>query len=457
MPSLIQTVRNLSEQRVSLAHEISSLVQSQISEKASTKEEIKSLKVELDSRTQMLEKEKTQLQFSLEKELDRRSSDWSFKLEKYQSEENRLRDLSSFSEREEEFQHLTAKVTQLSEENQDLRMKLIQMQEKHISVEEDFSCIKTNFEKKDEECRNLHKSISRLSRTCNEQEKTLEGLREGLNKEIRKKQPSEEKFNKYVTKLRAEQVRLTGIEFALRRELESYRVEGDSLQNENIILLNRLQGNGKETFKLDKEILLHDKSNLRDCLTLGTDNDGLEKLNDRPREEITRVELKVETLLTTLLKEKLYSRELEVEQLQAELSTIIRVNDIMENEVRNAQDRLPRVNHEFKELELQSIEKEENINRLESNLQEHAKDLSIFRRILPKVSEERDLIWEEVKQYSEKNMLLNSEVNQLKKKIETLDEVILLKEGQITILKDSLPKRPFSFLASLDSTEEFLL
>lgn len=61
-----------------------------------------------------------------------------------------------------------------------------------------------------------------------------------------------------------------------------------------------------------------------------------------------------------------------------------------------------------------------------------------MRGILPKVSQERDLMWEEVKQYSEKNMLLNAEVNALKKKIEALDEDVLLKEGQITILKDAI-------------------
>lgn len=66
-------------------------------------------------------------------------------------------------------------------------------------------------------------------------------------------------------------------------------------------------------------------------------------------------------------------------------------------------------------------------------------------------------MWEEVKQCSEKNMLLNAEVNVLKKKIEALDEDLLLKEGQITILKDSLGNKPFDPFASLDSTREFLL
>lgn len=103
------------------------------------------------------------------------------------------------------------------------------------------------------------------------------------------------------------------------------------------------------------------------------------------------------------------------------------------------------------------LKKDDNISRLQSNLQDSAKELTIIKGILPKVSEERDLMWEEVKQYNEKNMLLNSEVNELKKKIEALEEEVLLKEGQITILKDTLGNRPFDLLASPDSTQEFLL
>ena len=100
--------------------------------------------------------------------------------------------------------------------------------------------------------------------------------------------------------------------------------------------------------------------------------------------------------------------------------------------------------------------KDEYISRLQSELQESVKELTILKGILPKISQERDLMWEEVKQYNEKNMLLNSEVNSLKKRIEALDEDILLKEGQITILKDTLGNKPFDLLASPD-TQEFLL
>ncbi|KAK5826536.1 hypothetical protein PVK06_021460 [Gossypium arboreum] len=70
------------------------------------------------------------------------------------------------------------------------------------------------------------------------------------------------------------------------------------------------------------------------------------------------------------------------------------------------------------------------------------------------VSQERDLTWEEVKQYAEKNMVLNSEINALKKKIEGLDDDILLKDGQITILKDTLNNnnKSIDLLGSVDST-----
>lgn len=64
-------------------------------------------------------------------------------------------------------------------------------------------------------------------------------------------------------------------------------------------------------------------------------------------------ELKAETLMTSLLREKLYCKELEVEQLQAELATAVRSADILKYEVQNALDNLSCVTHKFKDLELQ--------------------------------------------------------------------------------------------------------
>lgn len=283
VPSLIQTIRNLTEQRLSFALEVSNLLQVRIAERASAKKELRLAKVELESQTRRLEKEKNELQSALETELDRRSTDWSLKLDKYQLEEQRLRErvrelaeqnvslqreVSSFNVRETEsisvitnaeqqLKELTTRMGEMRGENQGLQENLSELQEKHRASEEDRVCLRKNFEERDKECKDLHKSITRLLRTCREQEKTIDGLREGFSEEFRKNQSSE-RFDKHVSKLQMEQMRLTGIELALRRELDSHRFEVESLRHENIHLLDRLRGNGKDsgalTFKLDKEM-----------------------------------------------------------------------------------------------------------------------------------------------------------------------------------------------------------
>ena len=50
--------------------------------------------------------------------------------------------------------------------------------------------------------------------------------------------------------------------------------------------------------------------------------------------------------------------------------------------------------------------------------------------------------------------IMQNEVVSLKKKIEALDEDILVKEGQITILQDSIDK-PFDIICSPRSMREF--
>lgn len=280
---LIQVIKNLSEDRFTLALEISSLLQSRIADRESAKEELRQANAELDSKTRKLEKEKTELQLGLEKELDRRSSDWSFKLEKYKLEEQGLRgrvrelaeqnvslqrEVSSLNKTETENKStitnleqnvldLTTRIDEKNEQNNYLQLNLSKLEEDYRGATEGMDCIRKNFEEKEKECRELHKSITRLSRTCSEQEKTIDGLRERLSEQFVNIQPVE-KFDKHFEKLKMEQMRLTGVELALRKELESYRVEVDSLRHENINILTRLKDNGNESgainFKLDNEM-----------------------------------------------------------------------------------------------------------------------------------------------------------------------------------------------------------
>ncbi|KAG7569734.1 hypothetical protein ISN45_Aa04g024250 [Arabidopsis thaliana x Arabidopsis arenosa] len=535
--SLVGDIRQMEEERVGLAFEVLSLLRSQMDERASTREDIRRVKNDWDLHIKRLEREKSELQVALEKELDRRSSEWTLKIESFKVEEKRLRErvrelaehnvslqreISTFHEKETEridmIRHLDETVTELSataeemrEENLYLMQNLSKLQESYTGSTDDLDCVRRNFEEKDMECKELHKSVTRFLRTCKEQEKTIEGLRDGFSEEI-KKQPSEHVDKK----LQMEQIRLVGVELSLRKEVESMKREADALRRENNCLLNRVKGNGEEaditTFKLDNEMKMrvcHLQDQGLSMLNESTQlcykflkiikeksvNNGLseqfliesemrvygirrgteslkrslqtvtslllEKSNEmasnsesscssaaRPSshsvEKSLRAELRAETLVTSLLREKLYSKEQEIEQLHAEVAAGVRGNEVLQCEIQNVLDNLSVNNHQLKDLKLQMVKKDENVNRLEINLQEAAKELVT----LPKVLEEREEMWKEVKECRKRNMDLESEKEMLKKKVEKLEEDTLFKEGQITILKDTLGSRHLDLLLS---------
>ncbi|PHT48900.1 hypothetical protein CQW23_13108 [Capsicum baccatum] len=157
IPVLIRTIRRLTNEKVQMASEVSSMLRNQVTERASAKEEASILQDELDSQTRRLETEKNELQSILEKDLDRRSNDWSLKLEKYQIEQHRLcerardlveqnvylqREVSSCNEKEvvnrikmpfleKHLKDLSKRIEQVLEENQNLRQQLTQLQEEY--------------------------------------------------------------------------------------------------------------------------------------------------------------------------------------------------------------------------------------------------------------------------------------------------------------------------------------
>ncbi|KAK9061227.1 hypothetical protein SSX86_018407 [Deinandra increscens subsp. villosa] len=482
------------------------------------------LKAGSDLETRKQENETNRLQMTLEKELARRSTEWSMKLEKYKREEHRLRErvrelaeqnvslqrkVSLLGEKEldnqskvrhsgQQVKDLTVKMEEVVKDKENLHQNLTELEEKHRAAEEDRDLFKRNFEAKDKECKELRKAVTRLLRASNEQDKTIEGLREGFGKEVRNFNQNQQ------SKMQVEQLRLSGVEQSLRKEVESYRLEVDSLRHENINLLHRLKGSSKDgsfsTFKLNQELwsrvhclqnqgmrLINDSVHL--CSKLienvkekglktglesqfimesdtkvqgfrrGADNltRSLQNVSNVLQEkstpdnecskDVVKSDFKSEALMTSLLKEKLYSKEVEAERLEAELATAVRGHDVLRCELQNAMDNLSCITHKMKNLEMEVIKKDENIYHLQISLQDCKKDLSIVNRILPKVSEERDFLWENVKQHSENNMLLNAENAMLKKRVEGLDEDVLFKEGQITILKDAL-KKPFDLLSS---------
>lgn len=83
-------------------------------------------------------------------------------------------------------------------------------------------------------------------------------------------------------------------------------------------------------------------------------------------------------------------------------------------------------------------------------------ELNAVQSMLQTVSTEKNELWEEVKRLRKTNLVLENEIVSLRKKIESLDEDILLKEGQICILKDSMEK-PYDTLYGTKGMKEFIL
>lgn len=155
-------------------------------------------------------------------------------------------------------------------------------------------------------------------------------------------------------------------------------------------------------------------------------------------------ELKAEILISRLLREKLCSREVEVEQLQEEIATLIRSQELLKTEIARLQNLLGSASHKVADLELQLRGKEERIIGLEADLEQSSKEVAALREDLDNVSKERDIMREESEQLGWEIMRLNTEVEAFKKKVEKLDEDVMIKDGQISILRESLDD--FDFL-----------
>lgn len=557
--ALLQNVLKIKENRKHLAYELSSQIRSRLAERSFANERLKQSKLDLNTRTRRLENEKNELQLSLENELDRRSNEWSLKLSKFQAEEQRLRErvrelaeqnvslqreISSFQgsaletrnsvvNLERQLNETRVSQDELKAENLNLRQALLELQERCNGAEEQRDHIKIRSKEIERENMELQKLVGRLQRTCSEQDKTISGLRQSLNNELDKKFLEGDTD---IVQLQTEKIRLTGVEQKLRRELESCRIETESLRNENICLLNRLQGTenryGLSLVRLNVELhawleclkmqslsllddsrhfcgqlldfisckrsencenansdtdkyctvdltfkyqnltraigsfrrslksvstTLEEKESIQasKCICQNTETDSSKQQKGHRSEDDMEVELKAEAILTRLLREKIYSRELEIEQLQRELASSIRRCDLLGTDIQRLKDEVSCLNHKKRDLEIQMLKKDENFLLLQQDLQECTRDLTATRIMLTNVSEERDHIWEEMKQLRENNMIMDCELKSLHKKIELLDEDVLYKEGQISILKDSLGNKAFDIICSPDTIKEF--
>ncbi|XP_068655157.1 uncharacterized protein [Aristolochia californica] len=268
---------NITYEMRNLVFEFLSQIQSRIRERACAGKAFQHAKIEFNSRTKRLEKEKNELQSILEKELDRTSCERSFKLEKFLLEEQRLRErirelaeqnvslqreVSSSNSKdmeaktkildlESQLNNATLRLEEMGLDNCKLQAVVSELQDQFKDAESNMDSIVSSYKEKENEIKDLHKAVARLQRICNEQEKTISGLQQGLLEEISVQ--SSQNCDGLV-KLQLEQVRLTSVEQNLRKDIDHYKVEINSLRQENITLLNRLNGGMFSSFRLEEEL-----------------------------------------------------------------------------------------------------------------------------------------------------------------------------------------------------------
>ncbi|VAH41994.1 unnamed protein product [Triticum turgidum subsp. durum] len=548
---MFQLIQCLTEDRKQLADELSSQIKARLAERFNAKDKYKQSVKELEIRTRRMEKEKTEVQSTLEREIDRRSNDWSARLLRFQSEEERLRErVRELAEKNVSFQReltsleaykvdasdkvaslemqnikLTDELEKVKNEHNNLHNSSIELHAQFSKAAEEKEHIRGFLKDKEGDNRALHQVVARLQTMCNEQEKTIAGLRQGFSAELDKESVRSSSDRK--NRMQMELIRLSGVEQKLRGEVQSCRLEVESLRQENIALLNRLQstdnGSSFSSIRLDQELqakvdnlqtqglslldkssqlctkLLdhvkcrrHESEHDRDIdaldytLELQSIKGGIvnlkrslwatsavlaEKQNLKEKSGETAVggsplmeqadevnfefKLKEEALLNRVLKEALLSKELDIGQLRSDVASLLRIQDVMRNEVQRVQDELSCITHKAKHLELQGSKKDESIDQIQQDFQESAKELSALRGQLKIVTDERDLSWQEAKQLRKTTSMMQNEVASLKKKIESLEEDILVKEGQISILQDNVYKPPLDFICSPRTMKQF--
>ena len=65
------------------------------------------------------------------------------------------------------------------------------------------------------------------------------------------------------------------------------------------------------------------------------------------------IRLREKAMIGRILKEKLASKELDIEQLQSDLAASVRIQDVLQNEIQRVQDELRCLTHKSKHLEVQ--------------------------------------------------------------------------------------------------------
>ncbi|KAH7281082.1 hypothetical protein KP509_36G029000 [Ceratopteris richardii] len=491
---LKREVRKLRKDKKDLALEVAREIRARIFERNSAAEKEKHTNKNIEVMVSAIERDKDNLQEMLERELERRGNEWATKLEKMRTEESQMRErvkemaeekaelqksLSAYKERETswkietmEYEHLLSTLQQRLEASEiqlERRAKTSVGDAERIEVADQTpENLSQRVSYLEMENAGMQKEIVRLRRACNDQEMTIEGLCQELDESVN---GSYECRNESLLRLQRELLRLAGVEQTQRSEINAIYTELIGLKQKKNITHT---GSQTELEKINQELqdrvhTLETKAadlqeenkklclNLRAAIRCRKDAERNLKLlqfkrtnkNMDPEElETDKVCVGKETDERTYpcgngalqenlkaLNSKLQSREAELKRLDEQIIEIVSSKDFLQMEVDDLHGKLLIANQHIRELEREVEKREVAMEVLRTDSERYKKELTSVQNELFHSRRQRDEMQKEAEDMSKEALRLTLELSESKKAAEKLEEEVMLKEGQISILR----------------------
>lgn len=145
-----------------------------------------------------------------------------------------------------------------------------------------------------------------------------------------------------------------------------------------------------------------------------------------------------QSLTCQLLQERVEALQADLEHSQPQMKSLMQQRDELASERQNLHHSLADATQRVDDLEHRLTNKEEAIQLQQVTLEELRKEVHEGREELNRVKQERDEMQREADAMSREALRTSVEVEVLRRRVQQLDEDVLLRDGQICILRGNL-------------------
>ncbi|KAH7441919.1 hypothetical protein KP509_03G062200 [Ceratopteris richardii] len=311
---------------------------------------------------------------------------------------------------------------------------------------------------KERELMESQRAVGKLQKICREQEKTIAGLRFAVTEQTN----ATGERGEFFVKLQRELVRLTGVEQGLRTEVEGFKAQALAAKRENANLREKVGIMVKKLDNLDRELEQEDnafvcRGNNGSIISVEPDEEvgaaatvRVEELESPENGDVRHESFSNQQIIRSSeslnhsmaivpLKAKeaavvhdpiiselelCYEEKEELEMLRGVVQKLSQTRVRLQEEACNLHNALSLTNRRVQELELQ-------LENKEGELGDMQKQLSRVRGQRENLQKEADFMGREA-------IRLTTQVDQLQRRLEQLDEDVMVKDGQLCILRKAL-------------------